>query len=357
VTSHALAIIAGDGIGQEVMDQSLKALDAAERRFGFSTDRRDYDLGGRRYLATGEVLSDETLAELDEVDAILLGAVGTPDVPPGVLERGLLLKVRFAFDQYVNLRPVKLLPGVPTPIAGLTPDRCDMVIVRENTEGMYAGAGGLLFEGMSHEVATQESINTRHGVERVIRDAFTRAQARRGHLTMVHKTNVLNYAGDLWMRVFTEIGEREFPAVERAYVHADAMCLYLVNSPERFDVVVTDNLFGDIITDLGAAVQGGLGLAASGNIDPTGTHPSMFEPVHGSAPDIAGMGWANPVAAVLSLGMCLRQLGEGDAADAVEHAAATLLTELKTMAGPDMGGSTDDLGDRIATLVADPDSP
>ena len=357
MTAHTLAIIAGDGIGPEVMDQALKALDAAEGRFGFTTDRQAHDLGGRRYLATGEVLPETVLEELDGADAILLGAVGTPDVPPGVLERGLLLRLRFAFDQYVNLRPVRLLPGVPTPIAGLTPDRCDMVIVRENTEGMYSGAGGILFGGTSREVATQESLNTRHGVERVIRDAFTRARARRGHLTMVHKTNVLTHAGDLWMRTFTEVGEADFPDVERDYVHADAMCLYLVTSPERFDVVVTDNLFGDIVTDLGAAVQGGLGLAASGNLNPTGEHPSMFEPVHGSAPDIAGTGWANPVAAVLSLGMCLRQLGEDAAADAVEDAAATLLTELKSMAGPDMGGSTDALGDRIAMLVADPDSP
>ena len=354
MTTHELAVIAGDGIGPEVTTQALKVLDAAEQRFGFTTTRTEYDLGGRRYRTTGEVLSDDTLVELDAVDAILLGAVGTPDVPPGVLERGLLLKLRFAFDQYVNLRPVKLLAGVPTPIAGLTPDRCDMVIVRENTEGMYVGAGGSLFHGTGAEVATQESLNTRHGVERVIRDAFARAQQRRNHLTLVHKTNVLNFAGDLWMRTFTEVGEADFPDVERDYVHADAMCLYMITTPERFDVVVTDNLFGDIITDLGAAVQGGLGLAASGNIDPTGEHPSMFEPVHGSAPDIAGKGWANPVAAVLSLGLCLRHLGEADAADAVEDAAATLLTELGAMAGPTMGGSTDELGDRIAELVADP---
>ena len=351
--TYDLAVIGGDGIGPEVQAQALKALDAAERRFGFSTDRRDFDLGGRRYLRTGEVLPDQALRDLAEVDAILLGAVGTPEVPPGVLERGLLLKLRFAFDQYVNLRPVKLLPGVPTPIADLTPARCDMVVVRENTEGMYAGAGGILFRDTPHEVATQESLNTRHGVERVLRDAFGRAQARRGHLTLVHKTNVLTHAGDLWMRAFTQIGDADFPDVERDYVHVDAMCLYLVSSPERFDVVVTDNLFGDIITDLGAAVQGGLGLAASGNLNPARTHPSMFEPVHGSAPDIAGRGWANPVAAVLSLAMCLAHLGEDAAADAVEMAAATVLPEMKTMGGPDMGATTDELGDRIAELVAD----
>ncbi|CAN5220092.1 3-isopropylmalate dehydrogenase [soil metagenome] len=351
--SYTLAILGGDGVGPEVTDQALKALDAAQARFGFTTQRTDYDLGGRRYLATGEVLPDSVLAELDTTDAILLGAVGTPEVPPGVLERGLLLKLRFAFDQYVNLRPVKLLPGVPTPIAGLTPDRCDMVIVRENTEGLYAGAGGSLYRGTPAEVATQESLNTRHGIERVVRDAFARAMQRpRRHLTLVHKTNVLNHAGDLWMRTFTEVGEADFPDVERDYVHVDAMCLYLVNSPERFDTVVTDNLFGDIITDLGAAVQGGLGLAASGNLNPSGEHPSMFEPVHGSAPDIVGRGWANPVASVLSLSLCLEQLGQKGAATAVEEAAARVLTEMTAMAGPDMGASTAQLGDRIAELVA-----
>ncbi|AXV08169.1 3-isopropylmalate dehydrogenase [Euzebya pacifica] len=352
MTTHHLAIIGGDGVGPEVTAQALKVLDAAEQRFGFSTTRTEYDLGGRRYLASGEVLPDSVMAELDEADAILLGAVGTPEVPPGVLERGLLLKLRFAFDQFVNLRPVKLLPGVPTPIAGLTPDRCDMVIVRENTEGMYVGAGGSLFHGTGAEVATQESLNTRHGVERVIRDAFARAQNRRNHLTLVHKTNVLNFAGDLWMRTFTEVGEADFPDVERDYVHVDAMCLYMVTTPERFDVVVTDNLFGDIVTDLGAAVQGGLGLAASGNLNPTGAHPSMFEPVHGSAPDIAGKGWANPVAAVLSLSMALDHLDHADAARAVEDAAAEVLTTMTAMGGPDMGGSTDELGDRIAAIVA-----
>ena len=351
-TSYTLAILGGDGVGPEVTAQACKALDAAEQRFGFTTTRTEYDLGGRRYLETGEVLPDSVMAELAEADAILLGAVGTPDVPPGVLERGLLLKIRFAFDQYVNLRPVKLLPGVPTPIAGLTPERCDMVIVRENTEGMYTGAGGVLYAGTDAEVATQESINTRHGVERVVRDAFARAEARDGRLTLVHKTNVLTHAGGVWMRTFEEVGEADHPAVTRDYVHVDAMCLYLVQAPERFDVVVTDNLFGDIITDLGAAVQGGLGLAASGNINPARTHPSMFEPVHGSAPDIAGSGWANPVASVLSLAMCLDHLGQGDAAAAVEAAAAQVLTEMTAMAGPDMGASTDELGDRIAALVA-----
>jgi isocitrate/isopropylmalate dehydrogenase len=235
----------------------------------FRTERVDFDLGGRRYLRTGEVLSDETLEELRGFDAILLGAVGTPDVPPGVIERGLLLRIRFAFDQYVNYRPVTLYDGVTSPVAGLTRDRCDLVIIRENTESVYAGAGGTLYRGTPNEVATQESVNTRHGVERVVRFAFEEASRRDGRLTLVHKTNVLTHAGDLWWRVVEELGEADFPHVERDYVHVDAACLYLVTQPERFDVVVTENLFGDIITDLGAAVQGGLGLAASGNLDPT----------------------------------------------------------------------------------------
>jgi 3-isopropylmalate dehydrogenase len=330
---------------------------AAADRFGFAVTTTDYDLGGRRYLDTGEVLPDSVLDELRGHRAILLGAVGTPDVPPGVLERGLLLRLRFAFDQYVNLRPVQLLPGVPTPIAGLTPERCDLVVVRENTEGLYAGAGGSLYRGTPAEVATQESLNTRRGVERVVRYAVGRAEARaaergrRGRLTLCHKTNVLTFAGDLWQRTVDEVAA-EHPDLDVDYVHVDAMCLYLVQSPERFDVVVTDNLFGDIVTDLGAAVQGGLGLAASGNLNPDGTAPSMFEPVHGSAPDIAGRGWANPVAAVLSAALCLDHLGEGDAARALERAAASVLPELGAMAGEGMGYSTDQIGDRVAERVA-----
>jgi 3-isopropylmalate dehydrogenase len=349
--AYRLAIIAGDGVGPEVTTQALKCVQAAGRRFGFDTEVEEYDLGGARYLATGEVLPDTVLDELAGFDAILLGAIGTPEVPPGVLERGLLLKLRFAFDQYVNLRPIKLLPGVTSPIAGLTPDRCDLVVVRENTEGLYVGAGGSLYRGKPHEVATQESLNTRHGVERVVRDAFARAAGRSGKLTLCHKTNVLTYAGDLWQRTFDDVAAQH-PRVETDYVHVDAMCLYLVNQPERFDVVVTDNLFGDIVTDLGAAVQGGLGLAASGNINPDGTAPSMFEPVHGSAPDIAGRGHANPVAAVLSAAMCLEHLGEGQAAVAMEVAAAGVLPDLGAMGGPDMGYSTDEIGDRIAAAIA-----
>jgi 3-isopropylmalate dehydrogenase len=351
MSGYRLAAIPGDGVGTEVTAEALKAVQAAADRFDFSIDVTGYDLGGNRYLRTGEVLPDTVEAELAGYDAILLGAVGTPDVPPGVLERGLLLKLRFAFDQYVNVRPVKLYEGAPTPIAGLTPDRCDMVIFRENTEGPYIGAGGFLRRGTPNEVANQESVNTRHGVERIIRRAFDRATRSRRHLTMAHKTNVLNFAGDLWQRTFDEVAE-DYPEVETDYVHVDAMCLYMVTQPERFDVVVTDNLFGDIVTDLGAAIQGRLGLAASGNVNPEKEFPSMFEPVHGSAPDIAGRGWANPVAAVLSAAMCLDHLGESEAAATVEQAAASILPGLEAMGGPNMGATTSEIGDRIVTAIA-----
>ena len=346
MTTHRLAVLAGDGIGPEVTAEALRVLDAVAEVEGFATERTEYDLGGRRYLETGEVLADATLDELRGYDAIVLGAVGTPDVPPGVLEKGLLLRLRFALDQYVNLRPVKLLPGVSSPVAGLTPDRCDMVIVRENTESVYAGAGGSVHTGTDAEVATQTSLNTFHGVERVLRYAFETAQRRDGRLTLVHKTNVLTHAGGLWNRVFEELGAAEFGDVERDYVHVDAMCLYLVTQPERFDTVVTENLFGDIITDLGAAVQGGLGLAASGNIDPQRRGPSMFEPVHGSAPDIAGQGVADPVAAVLSIGMLLDHLGETAAAARVERAVGGWLVERG-----DRRVSTTEAGERMAALA------
>jgi 3-isopropylmalate dehydrogenase len=349
--TYRIAILGGDGIGPEVVAEGLKVLDRLEKLEGFATERVEYDLGGRRYLDTGEVLSDATIEELRGFDAIYLGAVGTPDVPPGVIERGLLLKLRFAFDQYVNLRPVKLYPGVTTPIAGLTPDRCDFVVVRENTESVYAGAGGALYLGTPAEVATQESVNTRFGVERVLRYAFELARQRDGLLTLVHKTNVLTYAGGLWMRTFEEVGDAEFADVRREYVHVDAACLYFVTQPERFDVVVTENLFGDIITDLGAAVQGGMGLAASGNLDPTRRSPSMFEPVHGSAPDIAGTGRADPVAAVMSLGQLLAFLGEAGAAARVDRAVGSLLGERGDRQPDGVGYSTTDVGDRLAELV------
>ena len=352
MAEHRVAVIAGDGIGPEVVAEGLKVLDRVAALEGFTTVREELDLGGRRYRATGEVLSEDTLDHLRSFDAILLGAVGTPEVPPGVLERGLLLRLRFAFDQYVNLRPVRLYPGVTSPIAGLTPERCDMVIVRENTESVYAGAGGTLYPGTPHEVATQESVNTRHGVERVVRYAFDLARRRRKHLTLVHKTNVLVHAGGLWQRTVDEVGEG-YPDVERAYVHVDAACLYLVTQPERFDVVVTENLFGDIITDLGAAVQGGLGLAASGNLDPERRAPSMFEPVHGSAPDIAGTGRADPVATVMSVGMLLDALGEGAAAARIDRAVGRLLAERDGRVPDGADVTTASVGDRLVALLED----
>jgi 3-isopropylmalate dehydrogenase len=348
--TYRVAVIGGDGVGPEVVTEALKVLEATSTRFGFDYTTESYDLGGALYARTGEVLPNSIEEELEGFDAILLGAVGTPDVPPGVLERGLLLKLRFDFDLYVNLRPVKLYPGASSPVEGLTPDRCDLVVVRENTEGLYVGAGGTARRDTDQEIATQESINTRFGVERVARYAFEKAGQRRGRLTLCHKTNVLTYAGDLWQRTILEVAA-DYPEVTVDYVHVDAACLYLVTQPERFDVIVTDNLFGDIITDLGAAVQGGMGLAASGNINPDRVFPSMFEPVHGSAPDIAGRGWANPVAAVLSLAMCLDHLGEAEAAVAVEEAATSILPELKAMGGPDMGMSTIEIGEFIASRV------
>jgi len=346
-----IALIPGDGVGPEVTAEAIKALRVAATRFDFHIDTTSYDLGGERYLRTGEVLPDPVLEELREHDAVLLGAVGTPEVPPGVLERGLLLRLRFEFDQYVNHRPVRLLPGVQSPVTDLTPERCDLVVVRENTEGAYSGAGGFLYKGTPREIATQESLNTRHGVERVVRYAFDLAERRERRLTLCHKTNVLTYAGDLWQRTVDAVAE-DHPGVEVDYVHVDAACLHLVNAPERFDVVVTDNLFGDIITDLGAAIQGGLGLAASGNLNPDRTAPSMFEPVHGSAPDIAGSGQANPVAAVLSVALCLEHLGQDKAAVAVEDAVAVVLPQLAAMGGVEMGYSTKEIGDRIAQAVA-----
>jgi 3-isopropylmalate dehydrogenase len=310
-----LAVIGGDGIGPEVVDVALQVLDAVLP----GVERTEYDLGARAYARTGEVLPDGVLEELRGHDAILLGAIGDPSVPPGVLERGLLLRLRFELDHHVNLRPVRRFPGVVSPVG----DRpIDMVVVREGTEGPYVGNGGVLRGGTPHEVATETSLNTAYGVERVVRDAFARARAReRQHLTLVHKTNVLVHAGGLWKRIFTEVAA-EFPDVTTDYQHVDAAAMFFVTEPERFDVVVTDNLFGDILTDIGAAIGGGIGLAASGNIDATRTSPSMFEPVHGSAPDIAGQGKADPTAAVLSVVLLLEHLGREEQARRVEDAVA-----------------------------------
>jgi 3-isopropylmalate dehydrogenase len=344
---HRIGIIAGDGIGPEVVGEARKALGAA----GFAYEAVDYDLGGDRYLRTGEILPDSVLDELRGLDAVLLGAVGTPEVPPGVLERGLLLRLRFELDLYVNLRPVRLLPGAPTPLAGKGPDDIDLVVVRENTEGAYAGEGGFLRKGTAAEVATQGSVNTRAGVERCLRYAFELARTRpRRHLTLVHKTNVMTYAGDLWQRTFTELAAA-YPDVATGYTHVDAACLYLVESPERFDVVVTDNLFGDILTDLGAAVAGGMGLAASGNLNPPREAPSIFEPVHGSAPDIAGTGRANPLAAILSAGMLADFLGEEDVAGRIEQAIGAVLSKLGGTTAATMRHSTSEVGDLVAEQI------
>ena len=348
--THRLAVIGGDGIGPEVTACAVEALETAAKKYGFGIDFTHYDLGSRRYLSTGEVLPTSVQSELAEHDAILLGAVGTPEVAPGILERGLLLTLRFDFDMYVNFRPVKLYPGVPSAIAGLTPEQCDLEVMRENTEGLYAGTGGFLNKGTPHEIANQNSVNTRRGTERIVRYAFDRAMSRSRRLTMCHKTNVLNYAGDLWQRTTDEVAS-EYPEVEVDYVHADAACIHLVQSPGRFDVMVTDNMFGDILTDLGAAIAGGIGLAASGNLNPTGEYPSLFEPVHGSAPDIVGTGWANPVAAVFTAAMTLDYLGEKEAARTVEEAAAGVLPELGAMAGPDMGASTREIGRWVVEAI------
>jgi 3-isopropylmalate dehydrogenase len=342
-----LAVIPGDGIGIEVVTEGLKVLDAA---VGDETkvETTTYDLGAARWHRTGETLPDSVLDELRAHDAILLGAVGDPTVPSGILERGLLLKLRFAFEHAVNLRPVKLYRGVRTPLAGVEPEDIDMVVVREGTEGPYAGVGGPLRPGTPQEVATENSVNTRWGVERVVRDAFTRAAARPRHkLTLVHKTNVLTHAGSLWSRTVDAVGA-EFPSVDVDYVHVDAACLYFVTQPQRFDVVVTDNLFGDIITDLGAAIAGGIGLAASGNLNVDGTAPSMFEPVHGSAPDIAGQGKADPTATVMSVSMLLDHVGHSAAAARVEAAVAADLARRPAAGG---AHSTAEIGDALAAGV------
>jgi 3-isopropylmalate dehydrogenase len=318
--SFNLAVIPGDGIGPEVVSEGLKVLDAVAKKYDLTFNKTNYELGAAYWHKTGETLPDSVMAELAKSDVILLGAVGDPTVPSGVLERGLLLKLRFAFEHYINLRPAKLFPGVISPITNNK--GIDFVVVREGTEGLYVGAGSLKDEGTNKELAIEESINTYKGVERVIRDAFNRAKLRqRKKLTLVHKNNVLTRAGGLWTRVFKEVA-KDFPEVATDYLHVDAASMFFVTNPERFDVVVTDNLFGDIITDIAAAICGGIGLAASGNINPTGAFPSMFEPVHGSAPDIAGKNLADPTATVLSIAMLLNHLGESKAASDVETAVA-----------------------------------
>ncbi|MEU4415183.1 3-isopropylmalate dehydrogenase [Nocardia salmonicida] len=333
-----LAVIAGDGIGPEVIAEALKVLDVVVP----GVEKTEYDLGAARYHRTGEILPESVLPELKQHDAILLGAIGDPSVPSGVLERGLLLKTRFALDHHVNLRPSKLHVGVTSPLSG-NPD-IDFVVVREGTEGPYTGTGGAIRVGTPHEVATEVSNNTRFGIERVVRYAFATAQARRKHLTLVHKNNVLTFAGSLWQRTVDEVAV-EFPEVTTAYQHIDAATIHMVTDPGRFDVIVTDNLFGDIITDLAAAVSGGIGLAASGNIDASGVNPSMFEPVHGSAPDIAGQSKADPTAAILSVSLLLNHLGNTEGAARIESAVA------KDLASRTGTASTVEVGDRIAAIV------
>jgi 3-isopropylmalate dehydrogenase len=364
-----LGVLAGDGVGPEVIAESLEVLSIVGRIEGFVYELRPFDLGGERYLRTGETLPDAAVRDLHECDAILLGAVGHPKVPPGVLERGILLRLRFDFHQYINLRPIQLLPGVDGPIRGKGPDHIDMVVVRENNEDLYVGAGGFSRKGTAEEVAIQTSINTRAGVERAIRYAFELASRRaadgpfRGlspvdcrqgftrQVTLVAKTNVLTFAHDLWMRAFTEVS-RDYPDVKCDYQHVDACCMRMVQSPERFDVIVTTNMFGDIVTDLGAVIAGGMGLAASANICPERTAPSMFEPVHGSAPDIAGQGIANPLAAILSLAMMLDHLNQPRAARRVHEAVRKVLSQPQPRT-PDLGGdaATKDVGQAVCAAL------
>ncbi|MGH8873341.1 MAG: 3-isopropylmalate dehydrogenase [Acidimicrobiia bacterium] len=355
VRTYRVAMIPGDGTGPEVLVEGRKVLEAAARRGGFQLDWYPYDLGGARYLKTGETLPDSVLKELREVQAIYLGAIGHPGVKPGVLEQGILLKLRFELDQYINLRPVKLYPGVWTPLRDKTPEQIDFVVVRENTEGLYAGVGGFLRKGTPDEVALQTSVNTRHGVERCIRFAFefTRKRAKARKLTLCGKTNVLTYAHDLWQRVFDEVAA-EYPGIQTDYTHVDACCMWMVKNPEWFDVIVTDNMFGDIITDLGAAIQGGLGIASGANINPNGV--SMFEPIGGTAPGFEGTGLINPLAAIGAAGMMLDVLGERPAAAAIETAVGEVAGSLPSLRAGEMGMSTSEVGDRVVALVAEPET-
>ena len=345
--TYRIAVIPGDGTGPEVIAEGRKVLEASARARGFGVDWRPYDLGGERYLKTGETLPPAVLKELRDADAIYLGAIGHPDVKPGVLEQGILLKLRFELDQYINLRPVKLYPGVWTPLKDKTPEHIDFVVVRENTEGLYAGVGGFLRKGTAEEVALQTSVNTRRGVERCIRYAFeyTRKRAKSKKLTFCGKTNVLTFAHDLWQRTFTEVAA-EYPEIQTDYTHVDACCMWMVKNPEWFDVIVTDNMFGDIITDLGAMIQGGMGIAAGGNLNPDGV--SMFEPIGGSAPKYTGKGVINPLAAICAGGMLLEHIGEAEAARRIEQAVMQVTgTKLKSLAAGKMGFSTSEVGDLV----------
>ncbi|MDP6358902.1 MAG: 3-isopropylmalate dehydrogenase [Planctomycetota bacterium] len=352
--SYKIGIMPGDGTGPEVTVEAVKVLDAVAEKNGFTLEKVEFDFGGDRYLSTGEVLPDSAIDDFRKLDAILLGAIGHPDVKPGILEQGLLLRTRFELRQYINLRPVKLFPGVPTPLDSKGPEDIDFVIVRENNEGLYCGAGGFMHKHTEEEVATQLLINTRAGVERCIRWAFeyTRKYGKQDPkmLTLVAKTNVLTFAHDLWERVFHEVGEADYPEIKRDYAHVDATCMWMVKNPEYFDVIVTTNMFGDIITDLGAMVQGGMGIAAGGNINPEGV--SMFEPIGGSAPKYTGQGVINPLAAICSMGMMLQTLGEDGAANQVEEAVKVVTgTKLKGMGAGRMGYSTSEVGDLVVEAL------
>ncbi len=349
--TYKLAIMPGDGTGPEVVAEGVKVLDAVAAKFGFKLDMTHYDFGGERYKRTGEILPDSAIEELKQFDAIFLGAIGHPDVKPGILEKGILLKLRFALDQYINLRPIKLYPGVDTPLKDKGPAEIDFVVVRENSEGLYAGAGGVLKKGTPDEVAVQESINTRKGVERCLRYAFDLCRKRNMEkkLTLCGKTNVLTYAFDLWERAFHEIA-KEYLDIKTDYAHVDATCMWMVKNPEWFDVIVTDNMFGDIITDLGAMIQGGMGIAAGGNINPEGV--SMFEPIGGSAPKYTGMNVINPMAAIMAGQMMLDVLGESTAAATVEKVVMKVVAEkLKSLSAGKMGYTTTEVGDMVAGLI------
>jgi len=346
--AYRIAVVPGDGTGPEVIAEGMKVLEAVAAKHGIKYEAVEYDLGGERYKRTGEILPESVLEELKTFDVIYLGAIGHPDVKPGVLEKGLLLRLRFELDQYINLRPVKLYPNVWTPIKDKGPEEIDFVVVRENTEGIYTGNGGFFKKGTPDEIATQVSINTRIGVERCLRFAFDycRKRNKEKKLTLVGKTNVLTFEFDLWERAFHEVGKADYPDITRDYAHVDATCMWFVKNPEWFDVIVTDNIFGDIITDLGAMIQGGMGIAAGGNINPDGV--SMFEPIGGSAPRYSGMGVINPLAAIGALQMLLENLGEDAAAADVERAIIKTVAKMPSMSAGQLGMSTSEVGDSVA---------
>lgn len=359
--TYKIAVMPGDGTGPEVTDEAVKVMKAAADKFGFKLDMTEFDFGGERYKKTGETLPDSGVEDLRQFQAILLGAIGHPDVKPGILEKGILLKARFELDQYINLRPVRLYPGVETPIKDKGPEEVNYVVVRENTGGIYTGTGGISMKDTPNEMAVQSMVYNRFQVDRCLRYAFdyakkygkkTRGKGKENTLGLVGKTNVLTYVYDLWERAFNDVGEREYPDIRRDYYHVDATCMWMIKNPEWFDVLVTGNMFGDIITDLGAITQGGMGIAAGGNINPDGV--SMFEPIGGSAPKYTGKGVINPLAAVCAMQMMLQTLGEDAAADKVDEAVRVVTgTKLNSMGAGAMGYSTSEVGDLIAGLVAD----